>query len=238
MSPYVIIYSSLLFGAGSLLVFGAFLFFGPFGIVDLKLGTGGALFFDAVLSLVFFVQHSMMIRRWCRRWVSARIPGEHYDALYSIASGVVLLFVVILWQEVRPAIAEAEGMARWTLRLLFFLSIAGFHWGVRSLSAFDPFGVRKIMIHLRRKKPKSLPLAVRGAYRWVRHPLYLFMLVMIWSFPYITADRLLFNILWTTWTVVATFLEERDLVADFGDAYREYQAKVPMLVPWKVPRDS
>jgi len=238
MSPYVIIYSSLLFGAGSLLVFGAFLFFGPSGIVDLKLGTGGALFFDAALSLVFFVQHSMMIRRWCRTGVSARIPGEYYDALYSIASGVVLLFVVILWQEVRPAIAEAEGLAHWILRLLFFLSIAGFHWGVRSLFAFDPFGVRKLMVHLHRKKPKSMPLAIRGAYRWVRHPLYLFMLVMIWSSPYITADRLLFNILWTAWTVVATFLEERDLVADFGDAYREYQAKVPMLVPWKAPRDS
>lgn len=84
MSPYVIIYSSLLFGAGSLLVFGAVLFFGPFGIVDLKLGTGAALFFDAALSLVFFVRYSLMIRRWCRTGVSARIPMLHFLDVKSV----------------------------------------------------------------------------------------------------------------------------------------------------------
>ena len=61
---------------------------------------------------------------------------------------------------------------------------------------------------------------------------------MIWSYPDLTADRLLFDALWTTWIVVGTLLEERDLVASFGDAYREYQRKVPMLVPYRVPSRS
>jgi protein-S-isoprenylcysteine O-methyltransferase Ste14 len=38
--------------------------------------------------------------------------------------------------------------------------------------------------------------------------------------------------------VVGTVLEERDLVAAFGDAYREYQRKVPMLIPCRVPSRS
>ena len=54
---------------------------------------------------------------------------------------------------------------------------------------------------------------------------------MIWASPDVTADRLLFNVLWSIWMVVATRLEERDLAADFGEAYREYQRSVPMLVP-------
>jgi len=54
---------------------------------------------------------------------------------------------------------------------------------------------------------------------------------MFWSHPVVSADRLLFNILWTGWVIVGTVLEERDMVAHFGDAYREYQAKVPMLLP-------
>ena len=34
-------------------------------------------------------------------------------------------------------------------------------------------------------------MVVRGPYRWVRHPLYLTTLLMIWSYPDLTADRLL-----------------------------------------------
>jgi protein-S-isoprenylcysteine O-methyltransferase Ste14 len=65
----------------------------------------------------------------------------------------------------------------------------------------------------------------------VRHPLYLFMLLLIWSTPRFSTDQLLFNVLWTVWIIVGTRLEERDLLVEFGQTYREYQASVPMLMP-------
>jgi protein-S-isoprenylcysteine O-methyltransferase Ste14 len=46
----------------------------------------------------------------------------------------------------------------------------------------------------------------------------------------LTADRLLFNVLWTAWMIIGTVLEERGLLASFGDAYRDYQTEVPMLI--------
>jgi len=75
----------------------------------------------------------------------------------------------------------------------------------------------------------------QGTYRWVRHPMYFVVLLMIWSYPVLTVDRLLFNMLWTIWIVIGTVLEERDLTAKFGDDYREYQRKVPMLFPTRIP---
>jgi len=79
-----------------------------------------------------------------------------------------------------------------------------------------------------------MPFTVRGPYRWVRHPLYLFTLMMIWSYPGLTADRLLFNILWSGWVIIGSVLEERDLAAEFGQPYRDYQRTVPMLVPYRL----
>jgi len=76
-----------------------------------------------------------------------------------------------------------------------------------------------------------MPITVAGPYRWVRHPLYLFMILMIWSCPDLTADRLLFNLLWTVWVAIGSYFEERDLIIEFGDVYREYQKRVPMLIP-------
>ncbi len=43
----------------------------------------------------------------------------------------------------------------------------------------------------------------------------------------------MYNLLWTGWIVVGTLLEERDLVHTYGDEYRDYQARVPMLFPYK-----
>ncbi|MEJ2718947.1 MAG: hypothetical protein P8182_17760 [Deltaproteobacteria bacterium] len=68
----------------------------------------------------------------------------------------------------------------------------------------------------------------------MRHPLYFACILLIWSSPDLTADRLLFNILWTVWIVIGTVLEERDLVASFGEAYRDYQRNVPMLIPYRI----
>jgi protein-S-isoprenylcysteine O-methyltransferase Ste14 len=106
---------------------------------------------------------------------------------------------------------------------------------VISLAGFDAFGVRALRLRLRGERHEPAGLAIRGAYRYVRHPLYLFVLLLIWSAPQMSADRLLFNVLWTAWIVIGARLEERDLVGEFGDAYRDYQRRVPMLVPWRRP---
>ena len=58
------------------------------------------------------------------------------------------------------------------------------------------------------------------------------MILMIWSYPDVTSDRLLFNVLWTVWIVIGSCFEEIDLIAEFGDAYLEYQKRVPMLIPF------
>jgi protein-S-isoprenylcysteine O-methyltransferase Ste14 len=76
---------------------------------------------------------------------------------------------------------------------------------------------------------------VSGPYRWVRHPFYFLVLVMLWASPVVSGDRLLLNALFTIWIVLGTRWEERDLIVQYGDAYRRYQAEVPMLMPWRLP---
>jgi hypothetical protein len=60
---------------------------------------------------------------------------------------------------------------------------------------------------------------------------------MIWSNPDLTLDRLLFNLIFTVWVIIAVMLEERDLVAAYGESYRNYQREVPMLIPWRIRPD-
>jgi methanethiol S-methyltransferase len=232
IAAYSILCLAGILGAGSLLAFGVFLFTGPFKLLVPALGKGQALWLDAGLSFLFFIQHSGMIRRPFRRWMQRFIPEAYGSALYAIASGVVLLAVVVCWQESASPFFSFRGGVRWILRNVFLFSVAGFGWGILALRSFDPFGFFPILDRLRSLDRKRAPLVIRGPYRRMRHPLYFFILVMFWSFPDLTPDRLLFNILWSVWVIVGAILEERDLVAAFGDAYRQYQQQVPMLIPF------
>lgn len=218
-------------GIASFMSFLFFLYAGSSNWVTLDLSEAGILGFNSLLCLAFFLQHSGMIRRSFRRRLAGLIPPHFQGATYTVASGLVLLVFVAFWQGSDTILFEARGLWKALMRALFFLSILGTCWGIWALRSIDMFGLDPILKHVRSRPAPTIPFTVRGPYRWVRHPLYLFMIVLFWCGPIMTTDRLLFNALWTIWIVVGTVLEERDLADDFGEAYRDYQSKVPMLIP-------
>ena len=234
-AAYGMIVLSLVLGGGSLLLFVAFLIAGPFTIIRLDASEGQMLTLNGLLCMSFFVQHSGMIRPRFRTRLSLVIPHHFHPAMYSIASGIFLFIVLLFWQTSQTVLFRIQGPLQVLPRAVSLLAIAGFIGGTRALKTFDPFGRVPILIHLRGKQLRPPNFVLRGPYRWVRHPLYFFMLVLIWSTPSLTSDRLLFNVLWTFWVVMGSYLEEKDIVAEFGESYRDYQKVVPMLLPWKGP---
>lgn len=162
-------------------------------------------------------------------------PPRYFGALFSIVSGIFLCLFIILWQDSSVLLASADGQFRWLLRGIFFLSVIGQIWTIRSLESVDVFGTQALK-QPPGQKPELPPIVAKGAYRWVRHPAYLTTLIFIWSQPDLTASRLLLNLLFTAWIIIGTIVEERDLVALYGEDYRTYQRSVPMLIPFKFPR--
>ena len=236
MRDRVLVVLTRVLGGSSLLLFFAFFGFyrGP-AFADLHLSRPAALLWDGALSLAFFLQHSLMVRAGMRARLSRLVASHEVGAVYSLASGVVLAAVVLLWQRAGPPLAALAGGARWGGTALSALALLAFAWAAASLAHFDPFGARAIEAHLRGAVPRPPSFHVRGPYRWVRHPQYLCTLLVIWSSPELTADRILFDLSWTAWMLLATLLEERDLQSELGEPYRAYRSRVPMLLPWRRP---
>lgn len=74
-------------------------------------------------------------------------------------------------------------------------------------------------------------LVVDGLHCYVRHPLYTTSLIALWLVSPMTVNRLAFVAGVTLYFYIGSIFEERKLVAEFGDAYREYRRRVPRLVP-------
>jgi protein-S-isoprenylcysteine O-methyltransferase Ste14 len=229
---YSMMVLAVILGVGSIALLAAD---GAWGIVRMGWPDATLLFWDAGLSFAFFLQHSGMVRKGFRSRLAAFIPSHYDRAVYAIASGIVLAAVVLLWQRSESRLLVLEGVLRWIARAYTIFAVAVFIWAARSLQGFDPLGLGPIQAHLRGDSERPLTFVVRGPYRWVRHPLYSCIIVMFWSNPDVTADRLLFNVLWTVWIWVAAGLEEGDLAREFPGAYLEYQRRVPMLIPWRGP---
>lgn len=73
-----------------------------------------------------------------------------------------------------------------------------------------------------------------GVFGFCRHPWYLGSFLLIWSIlseyplPFFWVACIL-----SVYLVVGTLLEERKIVAQYGDRYRDYQQRVSMFFPWK-----
>ena len=231
---YILLALAGLIGGGGLLIFMIFLFGGSFNLVELEINEIQVIIIDVFLCLLFFTQHSVMARKPFREWLRGILPSHYYGAFYAVASGIAVLVLVIFWHESTYMLLSGQGLVRLLFRAVFVLAIGVVAWTLLSLGFFVNFRVQPMVDDLRGRQSVSSLVTDRGPYRWVRHPLYLSSLLMIWSNPDLTLDRLIFNLVFTTWVVIAILLEERGLISTFSEAYRSYQSEVPMLIPFRI----
>ena len=71
-----------------------------------------------------------------------------------------------------------------------------------------------------------------GIHRMIRHPWYLGGIMIVWSGD-LSLSTILNNMVITSYFIIGAILEERKLVREFGESYREYQRNVSMFFPYK-----
>lgn len=97
---------------------------------------------------------------------------------------------------------------------------------------------------MRGEKIPPREFSPRGAYRLLRHPVYLRFLDLIWFTPVLTFDRALLVAIWPPYIAIGSYLKDRRLVYYLGDRYRRYQADVPGYPglifgpPARIPRST
>jgi protein-S-isoprenylcysteine O-methyltransferase Ste14 len=156
-----------------------------------------------------------------------------------LASSVALIVLFAFWRPLGGTVWSVEQPTA----ALVLNALCAFGWVLVLVSTFlinhfDLFGLRQVWLYLLGKPYRPIGFRMPGPYRLVRHPLYVGWLFAFWATPTMSLTHLLFALATTGYILIAIQLEERDLVASLGDAYREYRKEVPMLVPFTRGRVS
>jgi methanethiol S-methyltransferase len=194
--------------------------------------VAAALIIDTLLLGLFAVQHSVMARPGFKRWWTRFVPQSIERSTYVLLASLALLLLYWQWRPIsdpvwtieNPSIAPA-------LHMIFWLG-----WGMLLVSTFlishfELFGLTQVLARLRGRELPAPVFKTPFLYRRVRHPIYLSFLLAFWATPAMTIGHLLFAVATTGYILIAIQLEERDLIALFGDQYRRYRSGVAMLIP-------
>jgi protein-S-isoprenylcysteine O-methyltransferase Ste14 len=165
--------------------------------------------------------------------------GDHYRyyrLTFNVFSLVTFTLAMLYNRSlITPVVLRLEG-AWYVVQLgLLFVALWLFLAGGRHYDLLHTFGVRQMLGGATHGAiTKSGALNTSGLLGATRHPWYLATILLIWTHQRdLTVVGLIVKGILTVYVVVGTVLEERKLVAEFGDEYRQYQREVSMLLPWK-----
>ncbi len=199
-------------------------------------GTEGsvatAIIVNVILLGIFAVQHSGMARQGFKRWWTRFVPKPLERSTFVLITNLLLVLLYWQWRPMTGVVWEVDNA--FGSAVLWGLFVLG--WALVLLSTFiidhfDLFGLRRVMLYARGRPDPSPEFKLTWFYKFVRHPLLLGFVIGFWATPTMTTGHLLFAVVTTGYILVAIRLEERDLITLFGDAYREYRQRVPMIIP-------
>ena len=190
--------------------------------------VAAAAWINALLALAFAVPHSLFLVPAVRKAIVGRgLAGPLYGCFYCVVSCVALLTTILCWWPIDVVLWRWPAPLGAVVSWCFVASWGGLLWSLHLTGLGWQTGLTPWWHWVRGRPAPKRDFVERGAYRVLRHPVYLSFLGLVWFVPVVTFDRAILMAVWTAYIFLGSVLKDRRLLHFIGAAYRDYQARVP-----------
>jgi protein-S-isoprenylcysteine O-methyltransferase Ste14 len=187
-----------------------------------------------LLAALWCTVHSALVSRGCDRLVR-RLLGRRaawQRLVYNLFSAATLAWC---WLEfrARPGAPLWDWHGLWQVPRVAGLAL-GLWLGWLGTRAYDNaafLGLRQVRDLRAGREPRPPRLSRAGVLGMVRHPYYTSGILLVALYDDFTTTTVAFRAVFVLYLLLGTWLEERKLLVEHGEAYRAYQAEVPALLP-------
>lgn len=196
-----------------------------------------SIIWNSALVAVFGFLHTTFAQTRVTRAMEAVFPPQTIRIFYVCLTGTTLFLMMALWQHTGIVVWNMQAPARFVSEII----AAAIYWSLLGVAAIQvshlqPLhfsGLRQLYSYA---KDVGVPegtqrLSAKGLYGHVRHPVYTFTLAAFLVTPFMSLDRMIVSGVTLLYLAVAIPIEERKLIAGFGEDYVAYRKKVPALFP-------
>jgi methanethiol S-methyltransferase len=179
---------------------------------------------DLGLVALFGLQHSVMARPWFKSRIMSSVPPAFERCTYVHMANLALLTVIVFWQSLPVTVWDLrDSPAKAIVWVLFALGWITLFAGAWSFGIRELLGIEQMQAWVHRRPPAAPSLKTGLLYQWVRHPMYVGVLLGMWATPWMTLGHALLALAFTAYVLIGMRYEERDLARTFGTRYRRWR---------------
>jgi protein-S-isoprenylcysteine O-methyltransferase Ste14 len=178
---------------------------------------------NVLMFAIFAAHHSVIARQGTKRSLRKIVPPQLERSGYVAGAAILFALTLSLWQDIPGVAWRMTGTWFIVAEVICLTGVVIIGISVSSLDLLAYLGLRQ-GLGLAAGPPETLTMD--GPYRFVRHPVYLGWILLVWSLPVMTGTRLVFAAISTIYMLLVMPYEERSFRRAYGTQYEAYTKQV------------
>lgn len=186
---------------------------------------------DALLATGFAIPHSVLLAPPTQKWLRQWVPDGMLGCIHCCVTCVTLLIMFHYWGGSERVLWRATGIAEQVILGCFYLSWIALLYSLYWTGFGYQTGLTQWWYWFTETKPPRRPFVTGGPFRYMRHPVYMSFLGLIWFTPVMTWDHAILTGVWTVYIYAGSYFKDKRLLRFIGEEYYEYGTRISGL-PW------